>query len=61
MTFVACAGVPSIDRLYDFLTTIYYVARYSPECHIIALVYLSRIAVPSESSPGVHLNKKNWR
>lgn len=56
-----CSEVPTIDGLYEFLTTIYYVARYSPECHIIALVYLSRIAAPSETRSGIRLNRRNWR
>lgn len=62
-TLIICAciimagGVPSVDCIYKFLSRIYREARYSPECHIIALVYINRVLATTE----LLLTLRNWR
>jgi len=49
--------VPSLQTIYRFLSIIYSAAQYSPECNIIALIYINRMA----SLKKMPLSMKNWR
>lgn len=48
---------PTIDTIYRYLNLIYQTAKYSPECNIIALIYINRMS----SLSGILLTMVNWR
>jgi hypothetical protein len=47
----------SVDHIYAYVNRIYSMARFSPECCIISLVYLNRII----SCANLPLHASNWR
>ncbi|CAN0430124.1 unnamed protein product, partial [Phaeothamnion confervicola] len=48
---------PSIDKIYSFIHSIFRAARFSPECNIIALVYINRVIARTQ----LPLHDRNWR
>ena len=51
------AGFPDVDTIFDFLRKTFDVAKWSPECHIIALVYVNRLT----GLTNIRLHLFNWR
>lgn len=49
--------VPSMDEIYSFLKKTFKVAKWSPECHIMALVYVNRLT----GYTNIRLHNANWR
>lgn len=49
--------MPTIDTIYRYISLIYRGAGYSPECNIIALVFINRIT----TTHGILLTMQNWR
>ncbi|CAM9231676.1 unnamed protein product [Chrysoparadoxa australica] len=51
------SAVPSLDEMYCFIHSIFQWGKFSPECNIIALVYINRVL--SQSDLVVH--RRNWK
>lgn len=51
------AGLPEVDAIFEFLRKTFEVAKWSPECHIIALVYVNRLT----GFTNIRLHLHNWR
>jgi len=49
--------LPTVDEIYEYTSIIYQRAKFSPECNIIALVYMNRVIALS----GMPLGENNWR
>lgn len=49
--------IPSVEEIYSFMSSVFEQAQFSPECNVIALVYINRLM----SLSGIPLNAKNWR
>jgi hypothetical protein len=54
---VAPGIVPDIEQVYKFVRSIFEVAQFSPECNVIALVYINRLLAFAK----MPLHRKNWR
>lgn len=50
-------SVPTIDTIYRYMSLIYRNGRYTPECHIIGLVFINRITAVHH----LPLTMLNWR
>lgn len=48
---------PSVGQILDFMKALYDCAKFSPECFIIALVYINRLI----AFTGLPLQPTNWR
>jgi hypothetical protein len=53
----AVGRAPVVEEIYKFMSSIFEIAQFSPECNVIALVYLQRLMAFS----GIALMSKNWR
>ena len=49
---------PSVENIYEFIKALFDCAQFSPECCVVALVYINRIIAFSVDMP---LHPTNWR
>lgn len=54
---IVAGHVPTIDTIKRFFSMISHCARYSPQCNVVALIYINRIT----SKNKIALTSKNWR
>eukprot|EP00607_Mallomonas_marina_P009022 CAMPEP_0182418982 /NCGR_PEP_ID=MMETSP1167-20130531/3359_1 /TAXON_ID=2988 /ORGANISM="Mallomonas Sp, Strain CCMP3275" /LENGTH=289 /DNA_ID=CAMNT_0024593505 /DNA_START=82 /DNA_END=951 /DNA_ORIENTATION=- len=54
---ILAGAAPTIDTIYRYFNLIYRAAHYSPECNIIALIYINRICTITK----MPLTMRNWR
>ena len=50
-------STPTVENIYEFIKALFDCAQFSPECCIVALVYINRIVAFSE----LPLHPTNWR
>jgi hypothetical protein len=50
-------GLPELDDISSFLKKTFRVAKWSPECHIMALVFVNRLT----GYTNIRLHNANWR
>ncbi|PFH36784.1 cyclin, N-terminal domain-containing protein [Besnoitia besnoiti] len=58
-TLGSCTGelYPTVEEIRDFIGVLYDAAEYSPECNVLALLFINRLIAFS----GMPLRSSNWR
>ncbi|PHJ20001.1 n-terminal domain-containing protein [Cystoisospora suis] len=56
-SFIDSAESPTIEEIRDFIGVLYDAAEYSPECNVLALLFINRLIAFS----GIPLRATNWR